>query len=108
MLYSTFCAQEQKLFVMFFKCDLKIVRHQISEKHHKRFSNASQDVVGFLKTYDFLITLEKYHKRYFFSTYNIFVYVPLSAINGDQLGTFDKKYFFLVNLPSRKYNYIYV
>ena len=27
------------------------------------------------------------------STYNIFAYVPPSAINGDRLRTFDQKYF---------------
>ena len=50
---------------------------------------------------------DKPNKEYFFSSDQIFAYVPPSAIHGNQLRTFDYK-FFLLNLPYRQDNYIYL
>ena len=75
--------------VMFFKCDFKVVNNletksialSIWKKTCKDF---------FLITYTFCYHIWNTLQGIICSTFKIFAYVPLSALNGDQLKTFDR------------------
>ena len=94
---------------MFFKCDLKIVSNQETENItlsvlNKRLTWCFQN----LNYLQFFNHIWKTSQGIAFSTYKIVAYVPPSAIQADQLRTFDETFFVSLILAYRQENYIYL
>ena len=104
MLCSKLCAQKKKLFVMFFKGDLKMVSNQKSEN-----ITTSVFFKRFLWCFWFLENLNFFD--HFWETlqrmYNFLHFVPLPQLIATDWEHLIKSIFWL-NLPYRQDNYIYV